>query len=228
MSSPELTGHALDSVLPESLLESCSSLAGRKRAVFELGGGLTNRNFKITTDEGDFVLRLSSKESLELSVNREHEHANTVLACRSGVGPPVYDFLPEHSVLVIGFIEGVTFSDESFQVAGNLERAARAVRRLHEGPRFVNDFDMFEIQADYLAKVQARGYRLPPGYLEHMESVAAIRRALAVRAEPTVPCNNDLLAGNFIDTGDEIKLIDYEYSGNNDPCFELVGRFGPV
>ena len=36
-----------------------------------------------------------------------------------------------------------------------------------------------------------------------------------------MPCNNDLLAGNFIDDGDRMWLIDYEYSGNNDPCFEL-------
>ena len=48
-----------------------------------------------------------------------------------------------------------------------------------------------------------------------------IRGALAVRAEPTVACNNDLLAGNFIDDGDAVRLIDYEYSGNNDACFEL-------
>jgi thiamine kinase-like enzyme len=36
-----------------------------------------------------------------------------------------------------------------------------------------------------------------------------------------VPCNNDLLAENFIDQGDRIRLIDYEYSGNNEACFEL-------
>ena len=38
---------------------------------------------------------------------------------------------------------------------------------------------------------------------------------------PTVPCNNDLLAANFIDDGDRIWIIDFEYAGNNDPCFEL-------
>ncbi len=36
-----------------------------------------------------------------------------------------------------------------------------------------------------------------------------------------MPCNNDLLAANFIDDGDRLWLIDYEYSGNGDPCFEL-------
>ena len=44
---------------------------------------------------------------------------------------------------------------------------------------------------------------------------------MRVRAEPTVPCNNDLLAENFIDTGAMLRLIDYEYSGNNEPSFEL-------
>ena len=44
---------------------------------------------------------------------------------------------------------------------------------------------------------------------------------MAVRDEGTVPCNNDLLAENFIDTGGEFRLIDYEYSGKNDACFEL-------
>ena len=46
-------------------------------------------------------------------------------------------------------------------------------------------------------------------------------KALAARAVPTVPCHNDLLAANFIDDGNRIWLVDYELSGNNDPCFEL-------
>ena len=36
-----------------------------------------------------------------------------------------------------------------------------------------------------------------------------------------MPCNNDLLAANFDDDGERLWLIDYEYGGNNDPCFEL-------
>jgi len=189
--------------------------------VTELNGGLTNRNFKITTPDGVYVLRLSSVASLELAVNRDHEHRNTVLAGETGVGAPVFDYLPEDSVLVIGYLEGTTFTDESFAEPGNVARAAAAVRRLHDGPRFVCDFNMFDIQAGYLAKVVARGYKLPAGYLDFAGHVERLRGALAVRDEGTVACNNDLLAGNFIDTGDEIRLIDYEYSGNNDACFEL-------
>ena len=80
---------------------------------------------------------------------------------------------------------------------------------------------MFEIQARYRRLVGERGFRLPDRYDEFAPQVAAMREALAVRDEGTVPCNNDLLAENFIDVGDRFRLIDYEYAGNNDACFEL-------
>ena len=80
---------------------------------------------------------------------------------------------------------------------------------------------MFRRRATYLATVREHGYRLFDGYLDHADDFDRVRRALAVGAGPTVPCNNDLLAGNFVDDGDRMWLIDYEYSGNNDACFEL-------
>ena len=102
-----------------------------------------------------------------------------------------------------------------------LPAVATACKRLHAGRRFLLDFDMFELQRSYLAIVRERGLRLPDRYLEFAPQVQAMEQAMRVRAEPTVPCNNDLLAENFIDTGAMLRLIDYEYSGNNEPSFEL-------
>ncbi len=208
-------------VLPETLLDKVEVFRGRERSIAELTGGLTNWNFKVTTTDASYVVRVSSRESAVLSVNRDNEYRNSVIAASSGVGAPVVAYLPEDSVMVIGFIDGPTFTDRSFGQPGNVERVARACRRLHDGPRFVNDFDMFEIQLGYLRLVRERGYRLPADYLGFEGDADRIRGALAVRREPTVACNNDLLAGNFIDDGDQVRLIDYEYSGNNDACFEL-------
>jgi thiamine kinase-like enzyme len=69
--------------------------------------------------------------------------------------------------------------------------------------------------------VRDNGFALPAGYADHDPAFQRIRRALAVHDEGTVPCNNDLLAANFVDDGVRIRLIDYEYAGNNDACFEL-------
>ena len=102
-----------------------------------------------------------------------------------------------------------------------LDDVLESVPELHGARRFRDDFDMFEIQRGYIGVVQERGFRLPDRYLDFEPQVRAVEAAMRRRAEPTVPCNNDLLAENFIDVGGELKLIDYEYSGNNEPSFEL-------
>jgi thiamine kinase-like enzyme len=197
------------------------ALRGLEAEVTDLPGGLTNRNYKVVTRQGAYVLRVSSPGTGALSIDRDHEYRNTVIAASTGVGAPVVAYLPEESTMVLGYIDGATFSDASFAVPGTIERVAEACRRLHDGPAFVNEFDMFEVQRRYLVLVRQHGYRLPPGYDDFTDQVAVIRRALNLRAEPTVACNNDLLAANFVDDGTDVRLIDYEYSGNNDPCFEL-------
>ena len=204
-----------------ALLDKISVLTGASRVVTELPGGLTNRNYKVTVGTTSYVVRVSPPWASLLSINRRHEYLNTVAAAEAGVGAPVIDYLPDDQVLVVGYIDGVTCTDESFKTPGTLRRVADSCRRLHSGPRFVNDFNMFEIQRGYLDIVRQRGFRLPDGYLGYQPQAQEIRRALAVSDEGTVPCNNDLLAANFIDDGSQIWLIDYEYSGNNDPCFEL-------
>ena len=208
----------------DALFGRTASLAAAPRSVRELSGGLTNRNYKVTTPDGTFVARICSDAEM-LGIDRDNEHHNSVAAAAAGVGAPVIEYRPQDGLLVLGYIEGRTFTNEDVAAPANIPRIARACRRLHGGPRFAGDFNMFEVQRRYYSVVRARGFRLPPGYDVLMPLFEAARRALAVADEGTVPCNNDLLAGNFIDDGAELWLIDYEYSGNNDPCFEL-GNIG--
>ena len=202
------------------LLDLVPVLRG-ERTVAELAGGLTNTNYKVVNEAGAFVVRVSAKDSGMLAIDRENEHQNSVAAAEAGVGARVIDYVPEHSLLILEFIEGTTQSAEDLRRGDKIEMAARACRRLHEGPRFRDDFNMFDIQRRYLKLVQERGFRLPERYLEFEPQVRRIEAAMALRDEGTVPCNNDLLAENFIDVGGEFRLIDYEYSGQNDACFEL-------
>jgi thiamine kinase-like enzyme len=204
----------------EALIDVVPELRG-ERLVSELAGGLTNTNYKVETESGAFVVRISSKDSGLLAIDRENEYLNTVSAAEAGVGAAVVGYVPERSLMVLEFIEGQAQSADDLRRGDKIEMIADACRRLHAARRFRDDFNMFDIQRRYLALVQERGFRLPERYLEFEPAVREIERAMAVRDEGTVPCNNDLLAENFIDTGGSFRLIDYEYSGNNDACFEL-------
>ena len=206
---------------PDELFDQVPCLAAGPRQVRELPGGLTNRNYKIDLPAGTYVARVASGGSELLAINREHEYRNSVRAAKAGVGAPVIEYAPHVGVLVLGFIEGRTYGNADVAKPANLLRIARACLALHAGERFDGDFDMFAIQRRYLAITRERGIKIPPGYGELSSAFGAAELALAPRAESTVPCNNDLLAANFIDDGSKVWLIDYEYSGNNDPCFEL-------
>ncbi|HET7067947.1 MAG TPA: LPS biosynthesis choline kinase [Nocardioides sp.] len=203
-------------------LDRLACLAGRSWRVSELSGGLTNTNLRVRDDDGlDVVVRWSQADVSLLGIDRDAEHANTVAAHQAGVGAEVLEYRPDLSMLVIGFLAGRSLEDADFDDPGILRRAADAVRRLHAGPRFSGQFDMFARQAGYLDVVRDNGITLPAGYADHADLWGDVRRALAAAPRPTVPCNNDLLAANYIDDGEQGWLIDYEYSGNNDACFEL-------
>ncbi|MEJ7630216.1 MAG: choline/ethanolamine kinase family protein [Nocardioidaceae bacterium] len=191
------------------------------RSVLLLAGGLTNTNVRVTTPTRDVVVRISEKDSAILAIDRDAEYANSRAAAEAGAAPAVVDYDPDAHLLVVEYVAGRTLSDADLQGEDMLRRVAAACRRLHAGPRFVSDFDMFEVQRGYLDTVVEKGFRLPPGYLDLMPQVSRIHAALSAYPLETVPCNNDLLPANFIDDGERIWVIDYEYAGNNDPCFEL-------
>lgn len=206
----------------EAVFEDVPQLAGKVREVAELPGGLTNENCKVDTDEGSYVVRRWSDDTGLLAIDRAHEYENSLRAAKAGIGAPVIAYLPEHNAMVFEFLDGPTMSAEDLRRGpGRIALAADACRRLHGAERFVCDFDMFDIQPRYLEIVTERGFRLPERYLEFAPQVEAIHEAFAERDEGTVPCNNDLLAENFILVGERFFCIDYEYSGNNDACFEL-------
>lgn len=190
-----------------------------RESVIELSGGLTNRNLKVTTPSRDYVVRISSNKSEFLSIDRKSEYENSKIAAAVGIGAPVYDFLPESGLLIIGFLPGKTY--QANDVANNLDRIATSVRQLHNAKPFVNDFDMFQLQQNYLKITTNHGFKMPHNYHDFYSKMVDMNRALAVLDEGKVACNNDLLPANFIDDGEKVWLIDYEYSGNNDACFEL-------
>ena len=210
----------------DALFDQTRSLAGQPRAVRELPGGLTNRNYQVTTPDGSFVARISSDGSELLAIDRDCEYRNSVTAAAAGAGAPVIEYRPQDRLLVIGYIDGRTLDSADVADERNIPRIAEACRRLHSGGRFGNDFDMFDVQRRYLSVARSRGFTIPAGYDDLAPQFSAAEKALAVRAEGpmfegTVPCNNDLLPANLIDDGERIWLIDYELSGNNDACFEL-------
>ena len=205
----------------EDVLARARTFAGKDCAVAELSGGLTNTNYLVTADGARFVVRVPGARTELLAVDRANERHNAEAAATTGVSPSVVEYLEDLSVMIVAYIDGETMSAERLREPQMPARIAASLRRLHAGPRFLRDFDMFRLTEFYLGIVDEHGIAIPRGFRDRMPAVAEVERALAVHALPKVPCHNDLLAENYIDDGRQLWIVDFEYSGNNDPCFEL-------
>jgi thiamine kinase-like enzyme len=124
-------------------------------------------------------------------------------------------------VMVLEFIHGETLTIPSLQRPKMPTRMAQALKQLHAGPRFLHDFNMFRLIDRYFELASERAIHIPEGCRHYRPKVAQIEATFNRRPLPSVPCHNDLIAGNFLDDGRQLWLIDFEYSGNNDPTFEL-------
>jgi thiamine kinase-like enzyme len=184
-------------------------------------GGLTNTNFKVESPAGTFVMRIDAPDCDVLDIDRASELANCEAASAAGVGAPFVAWLPGERVLVMRFLEGRTLTPEDLRRGDRLAEVAALLRRLHGGCRFRGTFDMFRRQRDYQAAALARGFALPDGYRRYEPHVRRIQRAFAAHPMTPVACHNDVVAENLIDTPAGLRLIDYDYSGANDPCSDL-------
>jgi thiamine kinase-like enzyme len=80
---------------------------------------------------------------------------------------------------------------------------------------------MFRLLERYLGIVDQHRVTIPPDYRDWLPTVGQIEHAVTVHTLAQMPCHNDLLCENFIDDGSALRIVDYELSGNNDPCFDL-------
>ncbi len=191
-------------------------------AKIERLGGLTNRVFRVSTPTGTFCLRLPGAGT-EAYINRSVEKANAEAAAASGVSPEVIHF-GDDGVMVTRFIDGAkTMSGELFRTTpGAVERAGAAFRQLHDrAAPFAFRFELFAMIDDYLKVLAGLGTELPEGYHEVVAEAAAFRDALAAHPVPLRSCHCDPLCENFLDAGPCMWIVDWEYSGNNDPMWDL-------
>ena len=193
-------------------------LAGYDGPVERLGG-LTNLVFRVR----DWCLRVPGRGTEEY-IDRGNEAAAAREAARVGVGPEVFHADPASGLMVTRFIPGATtMTPEGFKaVAGAPARAGEAFRRLHDsGAVFPARVELFAMIDAYLSVLATKDVALPEGYHEGLREAEAVRAALAAHPLPVVACHCDPLCENFLDTGDRMWIVDWEYSGMNDPMWDL-------
>jgi len=186
-----------------------------------LEGGLSNQSFTVASGGQRHVVRFGDDYPFH-HVLRAHELMVARAAHAAGLAPKVVHAAP--GVMVSEFIDGVTYGPHD--VRANAPRVVDLVRRFHQAlPRHVvgpvQFFWVFHVIRDYARTLQAVGSRMAgdlPRFLALAEELEAAQVPL-----PIVFGHNDLLPTNFIDDGERLWLVDFEYAGFSTAMFDLAG-----
>ena len=188
-----------------------------------LGGGITNINFTVEDAGERYVVRIGDDIPVH-GVWRVHELAAARAAHAAGIAPEIVHAEP--GALVMRWVEGRTLEPEDVRDPARMERVLDTVTRCHRevplhyrGPTPI--FWVFQVVRDYARILRDEGSRMT-GRLDELLERSARLESL-VGPVDIVFGHNDLLAANFIDDGDRIWLIDWEYAGFNSPLFDLGG-----
>ena len=200
------------------IIASIPIIATYKGPVARLGG-LTNRVYQLSSA----VLRVPGRGTEEY-INRANEAAAAFVASEAHVSPEVlYADVPTGLMVTRMVSHSTTMSPELFKTRpGSPARAGAVFRKLHvSGGVFPFRFELFAMIDDYLKVLSTKDVELPPGYHDVVKEAATIRKVLEKRPAALAPCHCDPLCENFLDDGERMWIVDWEYSGMNDPMWDL-------
>ena len=188
-----------------------------------VGGGITNSNFLVRDRGKRYFVRIGS-DIPEHGVMRFHELAASRAAHAVGLSPEVVHH--EDGAMVLRFIEGRALEAADVAKPRMLERIVPLIRRCHEempkhlrGPAMV--FWVFHVIRDYAHTLKESSSQWTQGLPRLLEIAGGLEAAVGPIS--LVFGHNDLLAANFIDDGERVWLIDWDYAGWNSPLFDLGG-----
>ena len=186
-------------------------------------GGMTNIVHLVETDNINLIVRIPGKGT-EDYINRTFEYNNAMAAWRAGISAEIIWSDVEKGIMVSKAINGIeTMTPKLFNSRdGSPGRAGLALAKLHNsGETFDFRFDLFNMIDEYLKILSSKNAELPDGYHEIVDAAKPVKEALIANPNPLAPCHCDPLCENFLDDGNNMWIVDWEYSGMNDPMWDL-------
>jgi len=198
----------------EDVLEKLPGWDGSQYYVEEVSGGLTNKNYKLSFRDFAYFLREGSGDATVLGLSSQRDYENTRFAAALGIAPSIILYHPEYRLMASSFIPSIPFKWND----SNCSKVIQQLKQFHQSKILLPArFDPFKIIEDYGSKAKERGHYWDELFWEPL--LQKIQEVLP--ASPLCPCHLDLHQFNFLDDGDKIWIVDWEYAGMATVLFDL-------
>ena len=210
----------------KDILKSSLNLKEEQISDLYIAGGMTNANYHVAIDGKEYILRIPGA-CTETMISRENEKHNSILASNIGINPKTLYFNEKTGVKVTDFISNAeTLNGKTARLEMNIKLTTKIIKELHNSSlKLYSTFDCFEEYEKYKKLIEDANASYYDGFPEMERFFYRLKTDLSRLGIHYCPCHNDLVPENFVkDASGRLYLIDWEYSGYNDPMWDLASH----
>ncbi len=211
----------------------------RNMEIVVLEGGITNKLYRIKSDQGDVAVRIYGDRT-EMFINRDWEAEAIEKMAAEQISPKLVKYIPEQKVTIVEFVTGCyTLKNPDFLKTELHELIVDPIRRIHRSKAKLSKLFDPPVEVEKMARILEKdvGASYPEfdiaGTLRKFRKLA--EHTAIPKSEYTVS-HNDLLAENFLLVQDPYKdrfprplyIIDWEYAGMAPRYYDLGDMFQEV
>lgn len=187
-------------------------------------GGMTNKNYLLETKENRYVIRVPGAMTSEL-ISRHNEALNSMIMSDSGFNADTCYFNAESGVKITKYLpQHEALDHKTVRNKDNLRTIAEKLYSLHNsGIQLKNEFNVFSEFEKYISLLKNKDLFFK--YKKEIPLILKLFNEIKVFLNKNIslsPCHNDLVPENILLNKESIYFIDWEYSGMNDPLFDIA------
>ena len=209
----------LEDYVLEKITRLIPAFIGKSVTINRINKGITNNNFKVIVDGKAFFISLPGTDSKLLNIDFTNKYYNNKICSDIGISPKVVHYIKTEELLVTEFINSINPVSKSVHGSEKISVLVKMIKTLHGAKLFCRNFNMITYIYHYMTILKKDGF--PKLLFPILDRIDNLGQKLAPYRTHLVPCHNDLVVENIIENQNQMFLVDFDYSGNNDPCFEL-------
>lgn len=186
-------------------------------------GGLTNYNYIMDIHGTEYVIRKPGGMTNEM-IDRRIEMVNNALASELGLNTHCVYFDEISGIKISVYIKNSSnIARKNPSSSQNIKAVSELMKKIHMSPKhFANNFDWQGELGKYEDIVEELSGNFFFDYSTLKKQLVEFFDQNIIVLN-TVPCHNDTVPENFvIDDNGKVYLIDWEYSGMNDPSWDVA------
>jgi thiamine kinase-like enzyme len=189
-----------------------------------LEGGLTNTCYQLSLDSGEYIIRISAANTVDLGIDRNIEKAIHQLVSSLNFTSAIRYCDDDHRYWIRDYIEGEVLADNVAGMSHNtLSYMVEQLKALHQTPIEI-ELPVVNISEKADAYWTLLATQQPDNEILKMKPLMQV-----AMSEPPAGnfclCHLDPVLANWLYTPEGLQLLDWEYAGFAHPLWDLAALF---